>query len=170
MTENNHQKIEPSTGEKERHQLRMEHLQKYFEPYIPYRWGIFTPITRKRILRKTPLSKRYSSWERFYKEIQEKVKTTLIDLDMFVTLASRKDVDVVLNSTSLVTLVREFFDTREVASLSRLETAEMLARESLDYLTYVSGDYSKYSAGRIEEAKELIEHLVNEARKNLQSK
>lgn len=138
-----------------------ENLIAYFGRFLAEKGGgIFTTITRKRLLGIDGLSGRDRTKNDFWNDVRKRVKNALVDLNLFISTADRAQVNKVINSETLVQLVRSLLDTRK-ADITKAEIACLFINEGFYYLQSTSGGNMTLAHGRtIDEATNLANYLV----------
>ena len=88
------------------------------------------------------------------------MKNALVDLNLFVSTADKSQVNQVINSETLVPVVRALLDARK-ADLTKAEIACLFINEGFSYLQSTSGGNMTLAHVRsIEEATDLANYLV----------
>ena len=117
-----------------------EKQREKYRPFFHERGGIFTSKARKRLL---GLSPGRSGWAEetsdFRSDRNHDVKQALVDLEMFIDVADKKDIDRVLNEGSLRPVVAALLPLSAGPDRSRAEIADMFVRWGLDYLVSTVG-------------------------------
>ena len=113
-------------------------INKFRKLYRNTQGGIFTQKTRKKILTKEGISGRGQTKNTFWYRQRENVKTSLIDLQLFLEQAGENNVKQVFSEETLKPVVeallfKPIIDQSE-AELKRAEIAKLFIRVGFEYL------------------------------------
>ena len=139
--------------------------------YLGTQGGIFTQKTRERIMTNEGLSGRGITRNQFWYRQRENVKTALIDLQLFVELADKENVDKVMTREALEPIVTGLLWGRSLSQLivdkNSAEIAYMFIRWGLEHLRAKAGKGITLSHERtINEALDLAEFLLRTIRES----
>lgn len=106
--------------------------------------GIFTTRTRERLLGISGLSGRNRTKDDFWYDVRAKVKTALIDLQLFLEMAGENNVNLVVTQESLVPIVYVLLWHPVVAKadpdVNRAEIAQLFVKWGFEYLSCMAPD------------------------------
>lgn len=113
-----------------------EKMREKYRPFIKKRGGIFTPSTRNRLLRYSPGRHGYSQADADFRyNVRRFVKQALVDLEMFLEVADKKDVNRIINQESLEPIARALlWKMRDKPDASLAMIAHMLIWYGFHYL------------------------------------
>jgi hypothetical protein len=145
--------------------FRKQLIDKFSRLYRGTQGGIFTKKTREKILTGKRISGRGIAKNQFWYRQRENVKTALIDLQLFVELTDKKDIDQVVTKESLEPIIGSLLLGVAVFNIppdrNRAEIADMLIRLGFDYLEMKAGDHVNLSNRRtMREAVDLSAYLL----------
>jgi len=146
-------------------ELRKALIDKFGRLYKRTQGGIFGSKTRERILTGKGISEKDPYRNQFWYRHRENVKTALIDLQLFVELAGRSNVNQVVTWESLSPIVSALlkgFAFGGERDMNRAEIAQMFVQEGLEYLQEMNPDLSMTVNRSISEAVDLSRHLVSD--------
>ncbi len=114
---------------------------KIGKPYLEFSQGIFSRKTRKRLLGMSGISGRDRTIDDFWYDVRKQVKLALIDLQLFITVAERKNLNKVINRESLKPIIETLLGHSIVAKdppeVYLAEISQMLAEMGLSYLRQI---------------------------------
>lgn len=147
--------------------LRDRMIDEFRTSYEKTQGGIFTQITRERILTKKGISGRGRTRDQFWYRHRENVKTALIDLQLFIEFAGRNNVNQVVTQEALEPIVKALLWhpilDQEPPDRNRAEIANLFIKVGFEYLRKKKGYHVTLSHGRtIEEALNLSGYLVEQ--------
>jgi hypothetical protein len=120
---------------------KIANLKKLYE--LTNVCGIFTTKTRDRILGVKGLSGRNRTKNDFWYDVRERVKTALIDLQLFIEMSKEKQVNAVLTKESLESIVIALlWSTANLGEpdTNRAEIARLFIKWGFSYLSQVLPD------------------------------
>jgi len=144
-------------------ELRKALIDKFRRLYEGTQGGIFRSKTRERILTGEGISLGDTYRNQFWYRHRENVKTALIDLQLFVELAGRSNVNQVVTWESLTPIVSALLKGFAVGGerdMNRAEMAQMFVQRGLEYLREMNPDMSLVEIRTIDEATDLSKRLV----------
>ena len=135
-----------------------EKMREKYRPFIDRDGGIFTASKRRRLLRYSPGRRGYSEEDATFRyDVRRFVKQALVDLELFIEVADKKDMDKVLNSETLRPIVEALLWHPVVEQaepdLTRAEIAQSFIQAGFDYL----------SSMKIHEIPSLHQRVISEA-------
>jgi hypothetical protein len=147
-----------STVESAREELRNIYKK---EEILMSQTGIFTQQQREKILT-NPWDKTTSD---FRYDVRKRMKASLLDLQLYIELASKKDVNKVVTREALKSVIEALLWTPVVEQakpdLVRAEIAQLFIRAGFDYLTSMKPSYMTSShKNTMENAFDLADFLV----------
>lgn len=153
-----------------------QYLLAKFKPFIARAGGgIFTRITRERLLGIRVESGRDRTKNDFWYDVRNKVKNALVDLELFIQTASKSQVVRVITKETfepvVEALLRDTFYQNPKPDANKAEIACMLIQQSFDYLKANAGKSITLSHERsINEAIDLSRYLCQTIEEINQSK
>jgi hypothetical protein len=150
--------------------LRKHLIDKFSGLYVRTQGGIFTQKTRDKILTNEGISGRGIAKNQFWYRQRENVKTALIDLQLFVELSHKNDIDQVATKDSLEPIIGSLLlgvaVFNEPPDQNRAEIADMLIRQGFSYLQQKAGENITISHQRtIDEALDLSNYLLQKIKR-----
>lgn len=113
-------------------------IDKFRLLYAHRQGGIFWGKTRERIMTKRGLSGRSRAINTFWYRQRENVKTALIDLQLFIEMAGKDQVNQVVTRETLKPVVEALLskpiEDRAKAELTRAEIAQLFIETGFNYL------------------------------------
>lgn len=148
---------------------KIERLLAKFKPFIERAGGIFTSITRKRLLGMEGLSGRNRTKDDFWHDQRENVKMALIDLELFIEAAGDDRIRSVVTEDTLMPVLESLLWDPVVygadPDLERAKIAELLVKFGFNYLSNMKRNQITLSHRRtIEEAIDLSHFLLDSFR------
>ena len=123
--------------------------------------GVFTNKTRGRLLGIPDLPGRPKTRYDFWYDVRNKVRTALIDLQIFLEAADKQQVNQVVTKDTLKPFVKDILSFYGGPDLTRAEIAGLFIRTGFDYLRSMwEGDLTLSHRRTIEEALDLSDNLV----------
>lgn len=146
--------------------FKQEQIDKFRGLYKGKQGGIFTHKTREKILTGKGISGRGVKKNQFWYHQRENAKSALIDLQLFIELSEKSDVDQVMTKESLEPIIGSLLlglaVFNEPPDKNRAEIADMLIRQGFSYLEQKAGNHITKSHDRtIMEALDLSNYLLN---------
>lgn len=116
-------------------------MQDKFKPHIKNSGGVFTSITRNRLLGISGRTGRGRTKSDFWYDVRTSVKNALIDLELFIETADDGEINKVLNHETLRPVVFALLSTMidRKPDKSRAEIAQLFIEIGFHYLTGMSG-------------------------------
>jgi hypothetical protein len=140
---------------------KQDNLTAFFGRFVETAGGgVFTTITRKRLLGIKGLTGRDRTKNDFWNDVRKRVKNAQTDFQLFILTADRDQVNQVITAETLVPMVRALLDGRN-ADLKRAEIAQLFINEGFSYLKSTSaGNITLAHDRTIAEAIDLANYLV----------
>ncbi|MDH5481480.1 MAG: hypothetical protein OEY22_01175 [Candidatus Bathyarchaeota archaeon] len=141
------------------------HIDKLRRQYRYHQGGIFRDATRERIMTKKGISGRGRTKAQFWYRQREYVKTALIDLQLFLEMAGKNNVNQVVTAESLKPIVNALLWhpilDEDAPDQNRAEISELFIKAGFEYLNVKSSNHITLSHKRtIDEALNLTSYLV----------
>jgi hypothetical protein len=145
--------------------FRKQLIDKFSRLYLGTQGGIFQKRTREKILTGKNVSGRGIKKNQFWYRQRENVRTALIDINLFVELSDKNDIDQVVKKESLEPIIGSLLlgvaVFNEPPDQNRAEIADMLIQQGFSYLQQKAGENITISHQRtIDEALDLSSYLL----------
>lgn len=132
--------------------------------------GIFTKSTMRKLLGIQKIAEKGKTKDNFWYDQRNKIKRTLIDLELFISVAGEKNVDQVINEETMTPLVNTILAFRFPNSNEGYErvkpdpkmakVAKLFIETGFSYLAYANGIEMTRSHNRtVEDAMDLAKYL-----------
>jgi hypothetical protein len=152
---------------------RKKLIDKFSGSYKGTQGGIFGKLTRDRILTNKGISKKGRPKNQFWYRQRENVRTSLIDLQLFIEAAGDSNVNQVVTKEALEPLVKALLwetvrtqstemypESSQDLKIERTEIANLFIKAGFDYFSLVTHDLTLSHRRTIEEAIDLSNHLA----------
>lgn len=122
--------------------------------------GIFTPKTRKGLLGILGQAGRARTRNQFWYKVRNRVRTALTDLQLFIEVTGKNNVNQVVTQETLAPVVKALLSFKEGPDLKRAEIARLFIRTGFNYLKSKEKDITLSHHRTTEEALDLTDFLV----------
>jgi hypothetical protein len=144
---------------------KADQIDRFRRLYRGKQGGIFTNSTRQKLFTKKGISGRGRTKNTFWYRQRENVRTALVDLQLFIELSGKSDIDQVITKDSLKPIIGSLLlgvaVFNESPDKNKAEVAEMLIRLGFDYFEQKAGENITLSHQRtVNEATDLSYYLL----------